>query len=99
MEDSINRRYIVLLKEIFDNSKASIKTDIGTTRFVKILKGVKQGDLLCFIFLYCGEAISVLLKLNNQVSPLVDVYCSSYAVTQTILFLSSLTLMFPKQRL
>ena len=45
-ETSINKRYISLLKSTYENSTASIKTDIGISRAVEILKGVKQGDVL-----------------------------------------------------
>ena len=39
-QTSINKRYISLLKSTYENSTASIKTDIGISRAVKILKGV-----------------------------------------------------------
>ena len=43
---SLNKKYINLLKLTYDDSVATIKTDIGLTRPVKIIKGVKQGDVL-----------------------------------------------------
>ena len=44
-ETSINKRYIKLLKSTYDDSTASIKTDIGISRPVKILKGVKLVEI------------------------------------------------------
>ena len=45
-----NKNYINLLKLLYDGSQASIKTDLGNSRFVNIKKGVKQGDMLSAIF-------------------------------------------------
>ena len=41
---NINKRYINLLKSTYDNSNATIKTDIGITQQVKICKGVKPWE-------------------------------------------------------
>ena len=45
----INKRYIVLLKAFYSHSTAQIKTDLGVTRAIEILKDVKQGDVLAAI--------------------------------------------------
>ena len=45
-ESSLNKRYINLLKLSYENATVAIKTDIWISRPVKILKGVKQGDVL-----------------------------------------------------
>ena len=58
---SINKRYINLLKLSYENSTAAIKTDIGTSEPIKILKGVKQGDILSSI-LFCLVIAAVLSK-------------------------------------
>ena len=54
---SMNKRYIVLLKQFYLHSTAQIKTDLGVTRAIEILKGVKQGGVLAailFILLIAG---------------------------------------------
>ena len=61
----INKNYINLLKSLYDNSSASIRTDIGVTRNIFIQKGVKQGDMLSAI-LFCIVLASVLLKTEEQ---------------------------------
>ena len=63
-QTSINKRYINLLKCTYDNSKAyNIKTDLGITRPVNILKGVKQGDVLSAI-LFCIVIASIIRKTD-----------------------------------
>ena len=47
----LNKNYINLLKSVYDGSQASIKTDLGNSRFVNIRKGVKQA--LCHLVLCC----------------------------------------------
>ena len=61
---SINKRYIRLLKETYDNSTASIKTDLGISKPVSILKGVKQGDVLSAI-LFCIVIASIFVLLRT----------------------------------
>ena len=56
-ETSINKRYIALFKAFYSHSTAQVKTDLGVTRAIEILKGVKQGDVLAavlFILLIAG---------------------------------------------
>ena len=48
----MNKRYINLLKLTYNKSSAQIKTDIGITRSVKILKGVKQEDILSALLFF-----------------------------------------------
>ena len=43
---NIDPAYINIISMIYDNSKAQIRTDIGTTEEISLLKGVKQGDTL-----------------------------------------------------
>ena len=62
---SINKRYINLLKQTYLGSTSKIKTDIGETRFIKILKGVKQGDILAAI-LFCILLATVILKTEEE---------------------------------
>ena len=64
-ETSVNKKYINLLKCTYDNSKASIKTDIGTSQPVNILKGVKQGDILSAI-LFCIVIASIINKTESS---------------------------------
>ena len=61
----INKRYINLLKNTYDNSKAYIKTDIGISRSVSILKGVRQGDVLSAI-LFCIVVPAILTKTEYE---------------------------------
>ena len=62
---NINKRYIRLLKSTYDNSTASIKTDIGIFRPVKILKGVKQGDILSAL-LFCIVIATFILEAESE---------------------------------
>ena len=57
----IKKRYINLLKLTYDNSTAVIKTKIGITRPIKILKGVKQGDVLSAL-LFSIVIAAIILK-------------------------------------
>ena len=58
-QTNVNSAYINLLARLYDNSKTRIRTDLGTTREIKILRGVKQGDLASAI-LFC-IVLSVIL--------------------------------------
>ena len=60
----LNKNYINLLKSLYDGSQASIKTDLGESRFVDIKKGVKQGDMLSAI-LFCVALAAVMLKTEE----------------------------------
>ena len=60
----LNKNYINLLKAVYDDSQASIKTDLGTSRFVNIKKGVKQGDMLSAI-LFCVALAAVMLRTEE----------------------------------
>ena len=62
---SINKRYINLLQSTYNGSESAIKTDIGVSRFVKILKGVKQGDILAAI-LFCIIVASIILLSEEE---------------------------------
>ena len=62
---SLNKNYINLLKSVYDGSQASIKTDLGNSRFVNIKKGVKQGDMLSAI-LFCVALAAVMLKTEES---------------------------------
>ena len=65
LKTSINKRYINLLQCTYNNSKAVIKTDVGVTRFVNILKGVKQGDILSAL-LFCIILTSIILQAEEE---------------------------------
>ena len=60
----LNKNYINLLKSVYDGSQASIKTDLGNSRFVNIRKGVKQGDMLSAI-LFCVALAAVMLRTEE----------------------------------
>ena len=52
--------YINLLRTLYSDSKAFVRTEIGATEAIDILKGVKQGDLLSAL-LFC-IALKVILE-------------------------------------
>ena len=62
---SINKKYIKLLQSTYSDSKAAIKTDTGISRFVNILKGVKQGDILPAL-LFCIIVASINLQTEEE---------------------------------
>ncbi len=62
---NINERYITLLKETYDKSTAIVKTDIGKTRRINILKGVKQGDVLSAI-LFCIVIAAIQQQVEEE---------------------------------
>ena len=62
---SLNKNYINLLKAVYDDFQASIRTDLGNSRFVNIKKGVKQGDMLSAI-LFCVALAAVILKTEDN---------------------------------
>ena len=49
---NIDPAYINIISMIYDNTNAQIRTDIGTTEQIPLLKGVKQGDTLSAL-LFC----------------------------------------------
>ena len=57
---NLNPAYINLIAKLYQDSKAFIRTDIGKTRCISILRGVKQGDLLS-AHLFC-IVLSVILE-------------------------------------
>ena len=57
---NIDPAYINIISMIYDNSKAQIRTDIGTTEQIPLLKGVKQGDTLSAL-LFC-IALKVIME-------------------------------------
>ena len=67
---SINPAYINLISLLYKNSKTKIRTDVGITRLLELLKGVKQGDLLSAL-LFCVALMIILqntlLDTNNGI--------------------------------
>ena len=63
----INPAYINLIAHIYEESTTCVRTDVGTTESIPLLKGVKQGDISSAIF-FCLALMVVLLKTfeNNQ---------------------------------
>ena len=45
----LDKAYIKLLIRIYEHSKARIKTDVGLSALIDLLKGTKQGDILSAI--------------------------------------------------
>ena len=60
-QTNVNPAYINLLASLYEYSKSRIRTDVGTTREIKILRGVKQGDLASAI-LFCIILFIILLE-------------------------------------
>ena len=58
---NLSSSYINIIKLLYQDSKARVRTDIGTTEHIDILKGVKQGDLLSAL-LFC---IALMVILAN----------------------------------
>ena len=63
---NIDPAYINIISMIYDNSKAQIRTDIGTTEQIPLLKGVKQGDTLSAL-LFC-IALKVIMEKTIEPS-------------------------------
>ena len=62
---SMDKSYIHIIKQCYFNSRAQIRTDVGTTNFIKTERSVKQGDKLsCFLF--CLVLAMVVLKTEEQ---------------------------------
>ena len=64
-ETSIDKRYIIIIKETYINSRAKIKTDAGTSEFIKINRSVKQGDRLACL-LFCLILAKVMKRTEEQ---------------------------------
>ena len=58
---AINPAYINLIARLYEHSKTRIRTDVGTTSLISLLRGVKQGDLASAI-LFCIALMVVLLN-------------------------------------
>jgi len=78
----LNKNYINLLKSLYDRSQASIKTNLGNSRFVNIKKGAKQGDMLSAI-LFCVALAAVMLKTE-------EICQSGFSIGDCAFFLTSL---------
>ena len=60
----LDASYINLLRTLYSNSKAYVRTEIGATEHIDILKGVKQGDLLSAL-LFCLSLKVILEETFN----------------------------------
>ena len=58
---SLNPGYINLLAKLYEQSKTRVRTGIGLTEIIDLLKGVKQGDVASAI-LFCIVLMVILLK-------------------------------------
>ena len=61
----INKRYIMLLRNTYIGSKSKIRTEVGTSRYIDILKGVKQGDILSAV-LFCVLLAAILNNIEEE---------------------------------
>ena len=62
---SINKAYIRIIKETYKGSRAKIRTNVGTSDFIKIERSVKQGDKLACL-LFCLVFAMVVLKTEEE---------------------------------
>ena len=62
---TINKRYIQLLRNTYSGSKSKIRTNLGTSQYIDILKGVKQGDILSAI-LFCVLLAAILNNIEDS---------------------------------
>ena len=60
----IDKAYIELLKLTYEGSKAIVKCDLGLSRWIEILRGVKQGDILAPL-LFCIVIAAVIYKTEE----------------------------------
>ena len=60
-QTNINPAYINLLANLYENSVSRIRTDVGTTREIRIKRGVKQGDFPSAI-LFCITLLTITLE-------------------------------------
>ena len=63
----LDASYINLLRTLYSNSKAYVRTEIGATEHIDILKGVKQGDLLSAL-LFCISLKVILEETFNGIN-------------------------------
>ena len=61
-QTNIDPAYINLIKLLYHQSKARVRTSLGNTEFIDILKGVKQGDLLSAL-LFCIVLMAIMQKV------------------------------------
>ena len=61
-QTNIDPSYINLVKFLYHQSKARVRTSLGNTEFIDILKGVKQGDLLSAL-LFCIVLMAIMQKV------------------------------------
>ena len=57
----INSGYINILAKMYEHTRTRIRTDLGITRMINILRGVKQGDLASAV-LFCIVLMVILLE-------------------------------------
>ena len=84
----LDASYINLLRTLYSNSKVYVRTEIGTTEHIDILKGVKQGDLLSAL-LFCIALKVVLEETFNGINFGVKIggTLENEKITQTTLLL------------
>ena len=61
VQTNIDSAYINLIKLLYHQSKAHIRTSLGNTEFINIIKGVKQEDLLSAL-LFCIVLMAIMKK-------------------------------------
>lgn len=63
---TIDRSYIDIIKATYQNSRARIRTSVGTSDYISIERSVKQGDKLACL-LFCLVLAMVIIKTEEQI--------------------------------
>ena len=58
---SLNPAYINLLAKLYESSRTRVRTDVGMTELIDLLRGVKQGDIASAL-LFCLALMVILLE-------------------------------------
>ena len=63
---NLSPAYINFLIKVYEGSSATIRTSVGNTRLINILKGVKQGDVLSAILFCLVISVITYKAFNNK---------------------------------
>ena len=63
---NLSPAYINFLIKVYEGSSATIRTSVGNTRLINILKGVKQGDVLSAILFCLVISVITYRAFNNK---------------------------------
>ena len=63
---SVKPVYINLIARLYENAKTRVRTDVGTTQMISLLRGVKQGDLPSAIMFCITLMVTLLHTFEEQ---------------------------------